>query len=314
MVTTLQVLKAVAEVTRLRLLALIETGEVSVGELVIAMEQSQPRVSRHLKLLIEAGVVERFRDRHHVYYRLAADVSTRRLVDQVLADVRDEAEVLADIERLNSVRQTREKDAYSRIDTKQAWARNFRQRPEAADIEVAIDDALNEFEVGDLLDVRSGSGRLLMHLAPSSKTATGVDRSEANRLLARSKLQQAGLAGCSLRNVDDKKLPFDNASFDTVLMNEALSKTEDKRRALAEAARVLRRNGRVLILDWVRPVALQNSLPDGGQSAALAENQLRALLAEQGLSINSRSWLPGKSPDYALFVVARSDVQQAATL
>ncbi len=93
-------------------------------------------------------------------------------------------------------------------------------------------------------------------------------------------------------------------------MNEALSKTEDMRRALTEISRVLRRSGRVLILDWVTPVARQNT---ASTNTAMPENHLRALLAEQGMAVVFRSWLPGKSPDYALFVVERSDGLKAAS-
>jgi DNA-binding transcriptional ArsR family regulator len=314
---TLTALRAVAESTRLRLLALIESGEVSVGELVTALEQSQPRVSRHLKLLVEAGVVEKFRDSHHVYYRLAPHASQRELVREVLANVSADPEIVADRERLQRVRQSREKDAYSRIDTKQAWADNFRPGTGDEPVNEALDDALNDIEIGDLLNVRAGSGRLLKHLAPRARTATGVDRSQAMRLLARSKLQQAGLAECTLRNVDGNSLPFDARSFDTIILNEALGRAQDKRQALAESVRVMRRGGRLLILDWVQPVALQNkgvTQKSEQGSAMIAENQLRTLLAEQGLVVSRRSWLPGKSPNYALFVAIPASMQKTATV
>jgi len=298
MVTTLQALKAAAEETRLRLLALLETGEASVGELVIVLQQSQPRVSRHLKLLVAAGLVENFRDSHHVYYRLAEGAS-RSLLDEVLAGVRGDAGIEADLVRLSEVRHEREKDAYRRIDPKAApTARAARADDET--IFAAIDDALADEDIGDLLDVRTGTGRLLTHLAPKAATATGVDKSQAMRLLARTKVQQAGLAKCTLRNVDGKSLPFSPDSFDTVLLNESLTRADDLRSALAEAVRVLRVGGRLLILDWIQPTSLQNR----ADSEGLAENQLRTLLAENGLQITERSWLPGKAPDYALFIAA----------
>jgi len=298
MVTTLQALKAAAEETRLRLLALLEGGEASVGELVEVLDQSQPRVSRHLKLLVEAGLVENFRDRHHVYYRISPDTGFRSLIDDALASVRDDELVKDDQQRLAEVRQGREKDAYRRIDRRSATS--FRQRASESDIFAALDDALEGLEVGDLLNVRAGNGGLIKHLAGRSASATGVDRSQAMRLLARTKVQQAGLAKCTLRNVDGRTLPFATNSFDTVLLNEALSGADDIRQAIAEAVRVLRRGGRLLILDWVRAVSLQNT---GSQEDGLPENQLRALLAEQGMIVGQRFWLPGKSTNYALFTV-----------
>ena len=305
MKTTLKTLRAIAESSRLRLLALIETGEVSVGELVIALELSQPRVSRHLKLLVDAGLVENFRDSHHVYYRLSRDTGVQGLLKEVLSGLIGDAEIAADLERLGKVRQAREKDAYSRIDTKQAWAQAFRQSAHAGSVEEALDDALCNIELGELLSVRTDSGRLLQHLAPKARSAAGVEHSQAMRLLARSRLQQAGLAECTVRNIDGSELPFAPRSFDTVLLNEALSRATDKRQVLSEAVRVLRSSGRLLVLDWVQQVALQNKdLPSKSEqgTAMMADNHLRTLLAEQGLTVVRRSWLPGKSPNYALFM------------
>ncbi|MDG2155059.1 MAG: metalloregulator ArsR/SmtB family transcription factor [Gammaproteobacteria bacterium] len=305
METTLKTLRAIAESSRLRLLALLETGEVSVGELVIALEQSQPRVSRHLKLLVDAGLVENFRDSHHVYYRLSHDSGAQGLLREVLRGLIGNAEIAADLERLAKVRQAREKDAYSRIDTKHAWAQAFRQSASVGAAEEALDDALSDIELGELLSVRTDSGRLLQHLAPQARSATGVEHSQAMRLLARSRLQQAGLAECTVRNAAGNQLPFAACSFDTVLLNEALSRATDKRQVLSEAARVLRSGGRLLVLDWVQQAILQNKdlsrKPEQG-AALMADNQLRTLLAEQGLSVVRRSWLPGKSPNYALFM------------
>jgi ubiquinone/menaquinone biosynthesis C-methylase UbiE/DNA-binding MarR family transcriptional regulator len=305
MQATLMVLRAVAESTRLRLLALIERGEISVGDLVGVLEQSQPRVSRHLKLLVDAGLVEKFRDNHYVYYRLATNEQHRQPVAEILASLSSAPEIIADRERLEGVRQLREKEAYNQINTRQTWVESFRSDSGEEPLNEALDDALGTVEVGDLLNVRSGSGRLLKHLAPLARTATGVDRSKAMRLLARSKLQQAGLTGFTLRNADGISLPFPARSFDTIVLNEALGLAEDKRQALAESVRVMRRGGRLIIIDWVQSVALQNKgllqKTDHG-SGMLVENQLRALLAEQGLVVGRRSWLPGKSPNYALFL------------
>jgi len=305
METTLLTLRAVAENSRLRLLALLESGDASVGELVLALEQSQPRVSRHLKVLGEAGLVESFRDSHHIYYRLTCDGALGELLQSILAGVARDPEVLADCARLVSARQAREKAAYNRMDTKQARAKAFRPAAEKGLTEAALDDVLADSEIGDLLNIRAGSGRLLVHLAPKANSATGVDRSQAMRMLARSRVQQAGLAKCTLRNVEGNTLPFPPRSFDTVLLNEALGRASDQRQALAEAVRVLRPGGRVLILDWIQTVARQNKSTHKrskqGESQ-LAENHLRALLAEQGLTVSQRSWLPGKSPNYALFV------------
>jgi SAM-dependent methyltransferase len=300
---TLLALRAVAESTRIRLLALIAGGEISVGELTAVLDQSQPRVSRHLKLLVDAGLVTRFRDRHHIYYCLTASKSGRDLIEQVLTSMEGDALLTADQQRMYEVKQSRERTAYSRLGHSPAlWPDTSRSRPADEDIRYALDDALGNELLGDLLDIGSGTGALLQCLASRAITATGIDQSQEMRLLARARLQQAGFADCTVRYADMHALPFADNSFDTVLLDEVLSGATDAALALAEANRVVRNDGHLVVLDWLLPVSLQNRVGDAG---GMAENQLRTLLAEHGLHIERRSWLPGRTPNYAL-VVARS--------
>jgi ArsR family transcriptional regulator len=119
------------------------------------------------------------------------------------------------------------------------------------------------------------------------------------RLLARSRVHQSGLANCTVRNGDLVALPFADNSFDLVVLDEVLGASADRRRGLSEAGRVLRRDGRLVIFDRIRPVSRRLSGADDG---ALIENQLAAELGEVGLRVGSRVWLPGRAMEYALLV------------
>ena len=241
----LTLLKAAADPTRLRLLAVLAPGELTVGELTQILKQSQPRVSRHLKLLCDAGLLERFKEAHCVYYRLAAlDDPALRLHEGL--EPNDTA-VRADRERRAVVIAERARRATDRL----------AERTTAA----AVDDSLSGTvggllvqelsaePVGDLLDVGTGAGFLLKTLAPVAKRAVGVDQSTDALRLARSQVQGAGLGRCVLRRGDMYRLAFGAAEFDTVTLGRVLSHAQDPAAVLAEAQRVLRPGGRLVLID-----------------------------------------------------------------
>ena len=295
---TLQRLRAIAEPTRLRLLALLSAGEISVGELSSVLGQSQPRVSRHLRLLVEAGLVNRFRDRHWVYYRLVSDAALRELLQRVLGPVQEQDPTLAaDRKAMQAVKDLRESSAYTALGPSPAlWRTANHVRPSEAALAEALDDAIGNRPIGDLLDIGSGAGTVLKLLSPRATSAVGVDTAKEMRLLARARLQRAGLADCTLRNADTHDLPFVANSFDTVVLDEVLAQSKQPEAALREAGRVLRPSGCLLIMDRILPVTGHAAEPTG-----LHENQLQELLRDQDYSIAHRSWFPGRSLDRALF-------------
>lgn len=301
---TLQRLRAIAEPTRLRLLALLSAGEISVGELSNVLGQSQPRVSRHLRLLVEAGLVSRFRDRHWVYYRLVADTALRELLNLVLDPVTEQDPTLvADRKAMQVVKDRRESSAYTALGPSPAlWPTADHARPSEAALAEALDDAIDSRPIGDLLDIGSGAGTLLKLLGPRAVSAVGVDTAKEMRLLARARLQRAGLAECTLRNADMHDLPFVAHSFDTVVLDEVLAQSNQPEAALREARRVLRPSGCLLIIDHILPVVGQTVEPAG-----LHENKLHALLREQDFSIVHRGWFPGRSLDRALFAAVPNE-------
>jgi SAM-dependent methyltransferase len=291
-------LKAASDPTRLRLLALLAAGEATVGELRAVLEQSQPRVSRHLRILSEGGLADRFRDGHSVYYRVPADPSARAFVSVLLGRMdANEPTISADRDKMAHVRRTRARKAWSGKDVLLASGRS--QIPGLAtegDLAVALAEIPGE--LGDLLDVGSGTGAVLCHLASRAREATGVDISPAMRVVARTRIREAGISNCTLRQGDMFALPFATNSFDTVLLDQVLTLAEKPRLALKEASRVLRPDGRLLVLDRFGPV--RASLEQGHGLGGLAENQLAVMLAEVGLRSSPRRDLAGRLPGFAL--------------
>jgi ArsR family transcriptional regulator len=296
---TLTVLKATADPTRLRLLALLSGGEATVGELVEVLGQSQPRVSRHLKILAGARLVSHFRDGQWVYYRLdpAADgmALIERIVEMALAR---EAAIVADQERMTGIRRRREHYAYSAPTGPMRRVEPTSGRPDEDLLRLALADALGAGGLGDVLDIGVGSGALLQVLAPRARSAVGLDIARGMRVLARSRLQAAGLARCTVRAGDMHELPFPDLAFDVVVLDEVLSLTGEPQRALAEALRVLRPSGRLLILDRILPAALRLSSHPGRR--VLFANQLTVMLRGLGIKAGRPYWFPGRSPEYAL--------------
>ena len=291
-------LKAASDPTRLRLLALLAAGEASVGELQEVLEQSQPRVSRHLKILCEGGLADRFRDGHSIYYRLPADSSARAFIAVLIGRMPVQEPVLvADRARMIEARGSRARKAWSEravlVESGKALIPGLAA---ADDLAVAFAEVPGNF--GDLLDIGSGTGAVLCHLAPRATNSTGVDISPAMRVVARTRVRNAGIANCTLRQGDMHQLPFADGSFDTVLLDQVLSLTDKPRSAITEAARVLRRDGRLIVLDRFGPV--QSNLAPGHGLGELAENHLAVMLAEAGLRAGRRRDLAGRLPGFAL--------------
>jgi ubiquinone/menaquinone biosynthesis C-methylase UbiE len=245
-------LKAAGEETRLRVLALLAEAELTVSDLTDILRQSQPRISRHLKLLVEAGLVERFREGTWAFFRLAehgggADVA-RALIERL--DPGDQT-VKRDHERLASVRQARATAAqvYFRAHAVE-WDRIRKLHVADEAVEDAIRAALSDKPFGSLLDLGTGTGRMLEMFGPDIERGLGLDLSLDMLLLARDRLERAGLRNCSVRQGDIYDLPLANNSFDVVILHQVLHFLDDGARAIHEAARVLRPGGRLLVVDF----------------------------------------------------------------
>jgi DNA-binding transcriptional ArsR family regulator len=268
-----QALKSAAEPTRLRLLALLGHGELQVGEICRVLGQSQPRVSRHLRLLTEAGFLDRFREQQCVYYRTPARAASFGWLHQLLEQMNDHEPALKrDRERVSQVMAARARAATRAL---QAAQQADAAAGPATELALVLLEEVGPTSVNELLDVGTGAGGLLQLLARRARHAVGIDISAPALRVARTRLHSAGLSHCEFRRGDMYELPCDDHSIDLVSMGRMLAAADRPVAALAEAARALRPAGRLVIVEQVDDwMAL-------GQKQPL--QQLRAWLAEAGL-------------------------------
>ena len=245
-------LKAAGEATRLRILALLGEAELTVKDLTAILGQSQPRISRHLKLLTEAGLVDRYPEGAWVFYRLTERGPARRLATDLFAAVDRGDPVLArDRERLAAVKREHSEAAQRYFAENAAEWDTIRALHVADDtVEKAMGEALGARPFDSLLDLGTGTGRILELFAPLYARAVGVDASADMLAVARANLDRAGIAGAQVRLGDIHNLPFPRDSFDVVTIHQVLHYLDDPERAIAEAARVLRPGGRLLVVDF----------------------------------------------------------------
>src|SRR5215216_1405916 len=246
------VLRAAAEPTRLRILGLLTDVELTVTDLTESLRQSQPRISRHLKLLTEAGLVERFREGSWAFFRLPEAGAGTDLVRHLIGRL-DPGDAVAarDRERLAAVRGARAAaaQAYFRAHAGE-WDRLRKLHAADAAVEAAILEALAERPVRALLDLGTGTGRILELLGPRVERGLGIDLSLAMLSMARARLDRAGLRHCTVRQGDIYDLPAPKDSFDVVIVHQVLHYLDDGLGAIREAARVLRPGGCLLVVDF----------------------------------------------------------------
>ena len=245
-------LKAVAEPTRLRLVLLLARSDLTVSDLTAILGQSQPRISRHLKLLVESGVLTRYQEGAWAYFRLSEEASVSGLVHAVL-NWADEADpvVERDSERLDAVRVERARraaDYFAR--NAGSWDTIRALHASDAEVEQALLAALGNKRIGTLLDVGTGTGRMLEVLAPRCERAVGIDASREMLAIARAKLDSAGIGNAVVRQGEAYHLPVERQAYDLVTIHQVLHYLEDPQAAVAEAARAVAPGGRLAIIDF----------------------------------------------------------------
>ena len=245
-------LKAAAEPTRLRILSLLGGGEHNVKDLTRILGQSQPRLSRHLKLLAEAGLIERAPEGSWVYFRLADAGAGADLARTLLALIADgDGLVTRDRQRAADLRREREQAAQSYFEQHaENWDKIRALHVAEAEVEAAMRRALGPVEVELLVDIGTGTGRMLELFAGGYKRGLGFDLNPAMLAYARSKLDRAGLATTQVRRADIYDLPLAEGVAGALVMHQVLHFLADPARAIREAARVLAPGGRMLIVDF----------------------------------------------------------------
>lgn len=278
-------LKAVAETTRLRILVLLGANELNVKDLTQILGQSQPRISRHLKLLVEAGLVERVREGSWVYFSISDRSEAGRMAMRLISEVDTSDSVLRrDRERAEALRREREASAQAYFDAHAAdWDRIRALHISEADVEAAIRAALGPGPFRLLVDLGTGTGRVLELMADRYERGIGIDASQAMLAYARAKLAGNGHANAQLRHGDLYDLSMPDSSADAIVMHQVMHYLADPSAAIREASRVLAPGGRLLIVDFA-PHELE-FLRDAHAHERLgfANQQVESWLVEAGL-------------------------------
>ncbi len=248
----LAALRAAGEETRLRILTLLSEGELSVSDLTDILGQSQPRISRHLKLLAEAGLVRRSREGAWAFFRLDETGAGGAFAASLATWLdRSDPVLTADRERLAAVRGTRAEAAQAYFaSVARDWDRLRSLHVPDEAVEAAVVAAVGKGTPGSMLDLGTGTGRMLERIAPKFGRAVGVDANHAMLAVARANLEAAGLARVELRQGDIYALPFPRGSFDLVVIHQVLHFLDDPGRAVREAAAMLAPGGRLIVVDF----------------------------------------------------------------
>jgi ubiquinone/menaquinone biosynthesis C-methylase UbiE len=288
--------QALADPTRLRILALLRAMELSVGELAQLLGQSQPRVSRHVRILSDSGLVGRRKEGSWVYLQIADPERTEPLFE--LYEGWDDPEALqlfaADAARLDAVRADRAEAARRYFEAHAATWDSIRSLHIAdAEIERAIAGLLADRPIGALLDIGTGTGRMLELFAPRAKSAIGIDRSSEMLRLARVKLEEAGISGASLRQGDMYALPLGDRCADSIILHQVLHYAQQPGAAIAEAARVLSPGGRLLVIDFAQHDRAELKEQDAHLRLGFADDAMRGWFGAAGLDLDRIERLGG---------------------
>ncbi|MEG1453827.1 ArsR/SmtB family transcription factor, partial [Brevundimonas sp.] len=289
---TVEILRAAGEPTRLRILSLLAAEELSVMELSRVLDQSQPRVSRHLKLMADAGLIERFPDGARVYYRLSHDAQARRLTDTVL-DILADDEGEADHRRLEEVRSERATDAARYFEqVAPQWDQMRSLYVCETDVEKAVEQAAGPGPFDRVVDLGTGSGRMLTLLGKKAKMSVGLDLSQNMLNIARANVTQAGLDKVELRHGDifSTRLPAESA--DLVIVHQVLHYLNDPVAAVAEAARLVAPGGRLLIVDFAPHNFEQLREEHQHRRLGFSDEEISGWLAQGGLQAAAPIILP----------------------
>ncbi|WP_370172039.1 MULTISPECIES: ArsR/SmtB family transcription factor [Hyphomonas] len=288
-------LRAAGEPTRLRVLSLLRQRDLSVGELVQVLEQSQPRLSHHLKALTAAGLVERLPEGSFVFYRAATRGAGKAFLDALFAQLDpEEADFVRDRQHLEEVSATRADTAEAYFSSiAENWDRLRSLHYPNDLIESALLELAGQGPFGRVLDFGTGTGRMLSLFAPRAESAEGIDLSHHMLTVARANLERLGIDRARVRQGNVTAVPFESNSADLVIIHQVLHYMDTPNRAISEAARVLRPGGQLLVVDFAPHDLEFLRAEHGHHRLGLSHDAMQAWTSDVGLNVSEpKSFAP----------------------
>lgn len=299
-------LKAAGEETRLRILALVSEGDLTVSDFVDILGQSQPRISRHLKLMTEAGLVERHREGAWAFFRLAGRGPGAGVVAALVSAIhRNDPVLAADRARLAAVRADRARTAETFFARHAAeWDQIRALHADEAEVERAILRAVGDQPIYALLDLGTGTGRMLQIFNGRASRLVGIDSSPAMLQVARANLTKAGVRNVELGQGDLYALPVERNGFDIAIIHQVLHFLDDPARAIREAAAALRPGGKLIIVDFAPHQIEELREKQAHRRLGFKPAEIAALMQEAGLEAISHHDLPPPGGDPSKLTVS----------
>lgn len=297
-------LRAAGEETRLRILALFRTGELTVTELVTILRQSQPRVSRHLRLLCEAGLLERYREGTWIFYRLSEKGREGELARAIMDYIPASDQMLQhDKDHLADVKKERNQKASAYFSENAAnWDKIRSLYVSESEVEKQLLQLTSDMDIEDFLDVGTGTGRILEVFSSQIGRGVGIDLSSEMLSVARVNLEKAQVNNCQVRRGDMYDLALEDQSMDLVLFHQVLHFAGDPASALKEAERMLRPGGRAIVVDFA-PHNLEYLREDHAhRRLGFREDEMAGWFKSVGLLCKTVKHLEGKELDVSIWV------------
>ena len=303
----LNVLKAAGEETRIRILALFKGGELTVTELATIMRQSQPRISRHLRLLCDAGLLERHREGTWIFYRLADLGEQADLVNSIMNYIPYQDQILQhDQKRLEEVKKTRDLKAASYFQENAAnWDKIRSLYVPERQVEDYLLEITNNLEIETLLDVGTGTGRMLKLFSPHTKQGIGIDLSHEMLGVARSHLENNAITNMQIRHGDMYDLALMDGSMDLVLFHQVLHFADDPLAAIRETARILRPDGIVIVIDFLPHKNEKLREEHAHRRLGFSEEEIGEWCRITDLKITTTKVMRGKELDLFIWVATK---------
>lgn len=304
----LDLLRALADPTRLRIFVLLRTIDLSVGELAQVLEQSQPRVSRHVKILADAGLVARRKEGSWVFLGIGDGPAIEplfMLLDRFVGENARDAQKLTEVLTERAASAERYFSAHA-----DHWDAIRSLHIAESEVEAAMGALIRLRPIGRLVDIGTGTGRMLELFGSGAVSATGVDRSPEMLRLARVKLSESDIQKAELRQGDMYALPLDDGSADTVILHQVLHFAHQPAAAIAEAARLLAPGGRVLIVDFASHDREELRQQDAHVRLGFDDDQVAGWFAAAGLDLAAVEALTGGELTVKLWLGERPGLLQ----